>query len=73
MRCMPYTEDTLMQHNLRAFQQITIRKYVHIFHQNIPDSTEYGPHVTNNRLLPTMMLKSANPTVVTISPPSANV
>ena len=39
LRCTPPTEDTLMQHVLRAFKQITISKSAHLFQQNIPDST----------------------------------
>ena len=62
LRCMPPTEDTLMQRALRAFKQITIGKSDILFQQNIPD----------NILIPTMLLKSAKPIVVTIIPPSAS-
>ena len=31
LRCMPPTEDTLMQHVLRAFKQINISKSAHLF------------------------------------------
>ena len=67
LRCLPPTEDALRQHVLRAFIQDIISKSVHLSDQNIPDPTEYGRHVTNNRLIPTMMLKSAKPTVVSKS------
>ena len=65
--CLPPTEDALRQHVLRAFKQVIISKSAHLSDQNIPDPTEYGRHVTNNRLIPAMMLKSAKPTVVSKS------
>ena len=62
LRIQPPTEDTLIQHVLRAFMQIIITKSSSQSQHNIPDQTEYGRHVTNNRLIPSIMLKLANPT-----------
>ena len=42
LRCLPHTEDTLMQHVLRAFIQIITSKSAHLSPQNIPDHAEYG-------------------------------
>ena len=38
---------------------------------SIQDPIEYGLHVINNILSPTMVLKSENPTVITLNPHSA--
>ena len=48
LRCLPPTEDALIQHVLRASIQITITKSAHLYQHNILDPTEYGQYVTNN-------------------------
>ena len=72
LRSLPHTEGTLTQHVLKAFIQIIISKSAHLSQQHIPDPTEYGWHATNNRLIPTIILTSAKPTVVTINPSSVS-
>lgn len=64
LRCLPPTEDALKQHALRALIQIIISKSAHLSEPEIPDPTEYGRYVEYERLIPTMMLKSAKPTIV---------
>ena len=67
LRCLPPTEDALRQHVLIALIQIIISKSANLSPPDIPDPTEYGRYLENDKLIPTMMLKTAKPTLVTKS------
>ena len=66
-----HTDETCSK-SIHTNHHHIISKSAHLSQQNIPDPTEYVWHVTDDRLITTMVLKSAKPPVFTINPPSAS-
>jgi len=61
MHCLPLTADAFRMYRLWVLHQLVVWKQAHLSQPPYPAATDFGRHLTNGKLVATMMLKNPKP------------